>query len=323
MTADTLDLFAMIFDTALRSGFATLMAYAIPLLGALAVIRFYTTIAPLVASGGGLGDALGTCLWTILIIGIYYYLLVNLEALIDAALNTFIHWGLAPGRGAFSLGDFLVPSRLIRAGWKASTPIRELIVNMGWGKAAPWNWPTLVIYLACFLGIAVAFGILTVETLIALFEFRFAAMVSAVLVPWGVLTQTAFFAELSVAWVVGGLIRMLITSALVGITITLFDLQFLVPGQDPGISEALLMALVAGFFAAVSVVIPKRAAAIGARGMALALGAGEVFGPFWRQAPAAVSSVIRGTPPPFNGHGAGANGAGTARPAMAGAGRGA
>jgi type IV secretion system protein TrbL len=317
MNASVVDLMASIFDAALRSGFATLMAYAIPLLGALAIMRFYTTMAPVVASGAGMGDALGTCLWTLIIIGIYYYLLVNLEALIDAALNTFVQWGLAPGRGAFSLGDFLLPSRLIRAGWKASTPIREFILRMGWGRAAPWNWPTLVIFVICFLGIAIAFGILTVETLIALFEFRFAAMVSAVLVPWGVLTQTAFFAELSVAWVVGGLIRMLITAALVGITITLFDLQFLVPGQDPGISEAFLMALVAGFFAAVSVVIPKRAAAIGARGMALALGAGEVFGPFWRQAPAAVASVIRGNPPSSNGQGLG-----TPKPATAGAGRG-
>lgn len=317
MNAAVLDLMAGIFDTALRSGFATLMAYAIPLLGALAVIRFYTTMAPVVAGGAGLGDALGTCLWTILIIGIYYYLLVNLESLIDAALNTFVQWGLAPGRGAFSLGDFLLPSRLIRAGWKASTPIREFILRMGWGRAAPWNWPTLVIFVGCFLGIAVAFGILTVETLIALFEFRFAAMVSAVLVPWGVLTQTAFFAELSVAWVVGGLIRMLIMSALVGITITLFEVAVLVPGQNPGISEALLMALVAGFFAAVFVVIPKRAAAIGARGMALALGAGEVFGPFWRQAPAAVANVIRGNPPSPNGPGAV-----SPRPAIAGAGRG-
>jgi type IV secretory pathway TrbL component len=326
MNADVLDLMAAIFDTALRNGFATLMAYAIPLLGALAVIRFYATMAPVVASGAGLGDALGTCLWTLLIIGIYYYLLVNLEPLIDAGLNTFVTWGLAPGHGAFSLGDFLLPSRLIRAGWIASTPIRELIQGMGWGKAAPWNWPTLVIYVFCFLGIAVAFAVLTVETLIALFEFRFAAMVSAVLVPWGVLTQTAFFAELSIAWVVGGLIRMLITAALVGITITLFDIAVLVPGEDPGISEAFLMAVVAGFFAAVSVVIPKRAAAIGGRGMAMALGTGDVFGPFWRTAGPVVAGVIRGQPPTGNGRGAGGgvgtNGARRAAPAMAGAGRG-
>jgi type IV secretion system protein TrbL len=323
MTADVFDIIVSIFDGALRSGFATLMAYAIPLLGALAVIKFYVTMAPVIASGAGLGDALGACLWTMIVIGIYLYLLVNLEALIDAALNTFITWGLAPAQGTFSLGDFLLPSRLIRAAWTASTPIREFIQNMGYGKAAPWNWPTLFIFLLSFLGIFAGFALLAVEVMIALIEFRYAAMLSAVLVPWGVLTQTAFFAELSVAWVVGGLVRMLIMAGLMGITISLFDVAKLVPGQDPGISEALIMAVMALVFGGLSLVIPKRASTVGARGMALALGAGDVFMPFWRYAPVAAGAAIRGVSQLASRNGTGTpNGSGppTPRPATTSAG---
>jgi type IV secretion system protein TrbL len=322
MTADVLDIIVSIFDGALRSGFATLMAYAIPLLGALAVIRFYVTMAPAVASGAGLGDALGACLWSMIVIGVYFYLLVNLEALTDAALNTFVTWGLAPSGGTFSLGDFLLPSRLIRAAWTASTPIREFITRMGIGKAAPWNWPTLLIFLLSFLGIFAGFAVLAVELMIALIEFRYAAMLSAVLVPWAVLTQTAFFGELSVAWVVGGLIRMLIMAGLMGITITLFDVAKLVPGQDPGISEALIMAVVALVFGGLSLVIPKRASTVGARGMALALGAGEVFMPFWRYAPTVTGSAIRGVSQLASRNGSGSStSTPTSRPSTAGAGR--
>jgi type IV secretory pathway TrbL component len=95
------------------------MAYALPLLGILAIVMFYSTLAPVVMSGAGVGEALAACMWTVITIGVYYYLITYLPYLTDAALQTFVQWGLAPA-GAFTLGDFLLPSCIIRAGWTAA-----------------------------------------------------------------------------------------------------------------------------------------------------------------------------------------------------------
>ena len=41
---------------------------------------------------------------------------------------------------------------------------------------------------------------------------------------WGVLAPTAFFSEFSIGWITGGLLRVLVTGAIVGIAVPLFDL---------------------------------------------------------------------------------------------------
>jgi len=75
------------------------------------------------------------------------------------------------------------------------------------------------------------------------------------------------------------------------------------------------MAAVAIFFATLSLVIPKRASTVGARGMALALGAGEVFAPIWGYAPVAGGVAIRGVSQLASRHGTSPpNGSGTPTP---------
>lgn len=323
MNAETLDVIANIIDVALRNGFTALWAFSIPLLALLAVIRYYVGMSEVVMSGGaGLGDAIGTMLWILLAIGVFHWFLLNLPAILDAALNTFVQWGLAPSGGAFSLGDFLLPSRMIRSWWTGAAAIREFISNMGWGKAAPWNWPTLMIFILAFLGIFAGFAVLAAEVMIALFEFGFARLLSAILVPWGVVTQTAFLAELSIAWLVGGLVRMLIMAALMGITVELFGRVALPGDTDPGIAEALISAFLAAFFAGLSLVIPHRASTVAGRGMALGLGAGAVFQPIWRAGMPAAAVPVRAASAMVQHmrNGSGSNGAGPSGGVSQGAG---
>jgi type IV secretion system protein TrbL len=296
VNADVLDIVIATFIAAIDGGFNTLIAYGIPLLSALAIIVFYVTIAPVVISGAGAGDAIGFLFWVTMKIGVYYWLIINLPYLTNLALQTFIEWGLAPS-GAFTLGDFLLPSRMIRAGWVAALPVGKLIMNMGIGKVAPWNWPTLLIYVFAWIVVMASFAVMAYEVIAAVLEYHFAVMVSPVLFPWGVLTHTGFFAELSVAWIVGGLIRMLIMAGVMGVSLTLFDLITLPDPQafrDAGISEACVAAVLAGFFAAFSWTVPRRASSIGGRGMALALTGSDLYFPIWRAAPVA-ATVVQGT----------------------------
>jgi hypothetical protein len=90
------------------------------------------------------------------------------------------------------------------------------------------------------------------------------------------LTQTAILGELSPSWITAGLVRVLLTSLLMSIGMPLFEMANLAVtprtgGADPKFYGAAVLAVVAFVFMVLSWVLPNRAAAIGGRGMALAL----------------------------------------------------
>src|SRR5438552_6507109 len=104
-------------------------------------------------------------------------------------------------------------------------------------------------------------------------------LVSAVLVPWGVLQPTAFFTEFAIGWMTGGLVRILVTAAVVGTAVPLFDLVSFrtTGGGDPTFYSAIVTGLTSAVFGILSWVIPGRAAAIAGRGVSLALHGGTVM----------------------------------------------
>jgi hypothetical protein len=89
---------------------------------------------------------------------------------------------------------------------------------------------------------------------------------------------TAFFTEFSIGWITGGLVRVLVTTAMVGIAQPLFSSLAtpLTAGGDPTLYGGLMTALVSLIFAILSWVIPGRAAHIAGRGVSLALTASTV-----------------------------------------------
>jgi hypothetical protein len=95
----------------------------------------------------------------------------------------------------------------------------------------------------------------------------------------GVLQPTAFFTGFSIGWLTGGLVRILVTGAIVGIATPLFQIVTAntTVGGDPTIYSAFVMALTSGVFGIVSWVIPGRAAAIAGRGVSLALHGGALL----------------------------------------------
>src|SRR5207249_616822 len=121
--------------------------------------------------------------------------------------------------------------------------------------------------------------LVAVHLMMTIIEFNLATLVGTVLVPWGVLQPTAFFTEFSIGWLTGGLVRVLVTGAIMGIAVPLFDLLAVTTtsGGDPSAYSALIMALTAGVFAILSWVVPGRAAAIAGRGVSLALHGGAIM----------------------------------------------
>jgi len=107
------------------------------------------------------GEALASVLLTVLKIGIFEWLLVNLQDLANAAFATFTQWGASAG-GDFTASRFLNPGAVAETGFRVARPIRDFTDSfIKW--LAVWDWPTLLIYslfhyLIVFAFLALALG---------------------------------------------------------------------------------------------------------------------------------------------------------------------
>ena len=278
MTAGVLDQITNAFVTALQSGLGAVQQFSIPLLAVFAIIAFYVHVGPLVMSGIALGDAVGSVLLTVLKAGIFYWLLVNLAPMTTAAFQTFLQWGIAPTGGGVSAQTFLQPSKILDLGFRAAAPIQVFIQSFtGW--AAVWNQFVIFGFTLAYWMIIGAFAFVSLHLMMTIIEFHFGVLVGAILIPWGILQPTAFLTEFSIGWISGGLIRILITAAMLAIGVPLFDLLAFATtsGGDPSIYSSMVMALTSGMFAWLSWIIPGRAATIAGRGMAIGIHGGTIL----------------------------------------------
>lgn len=229
-------------------------------------------LCDVVLRGSSLNDLLATFVWTLVKIGIFYWVIVIFRDLALAALDTFVTWGLAPGGGQFSLPDFLQPSSIVDAGFVAAVPIQDYIVRQtGWG--AVFNIGQILLYRAAYVAVVLGFVGMALAVMVALVEMHLAIMAGIVLFPWGILSYTIFLSELAVSWIAAGLVRMFITAGLMGISVPLFALAALPVSDtvDPTVYGSIILAVVAVVFAILVWIIPNRAAGMAGRGAALAL----------------------------------------------------
>lgn len=273
MNAGIFDSIVLGFLSAIGGGIVALQQYSLLILGFCALVAYCSTMWPLVLSSG---EALGPVLLMAVRIGVFYWLCISLAALSFAAFDSFLTWGTMPSGGAFSAASFLKPSSIVDLGFRASRPIEVILMGMG-GWTGSWI-PAFVMYTLAKLVIIVAFAFVALHLIMTILEFHLAVMIGMVLFPWGILAQTAFLSEFAISWIVAGLIRVLLTAAIMSIAIPLFDaLKFTqTPGGDPTLYSATIYALAAGVFAILAWQLPKRAAQVGGRGMALAMG-GELL----------------------------------------------
>jgi type IV secretion system protein TrbL len=278
MDATFLDTITDAFVGALQGGLSALSLYSIPLLAAFSLIAFYTQLWPLLASGNGMAaEALAATLFAMVKFGIFFWILINLEAMTTAALDTFFQWGLATG-GSLSLGTFQQPSVIIDQGFAIAKPLIDF--KGSWiDRLVPTFAFTLWGYSLAYWMVVISFFAVALHLILVLIEFYMATMCAAVLIPWGAVSVTAFFTEFSIGWVTGGLVRIMVTAAMLGIAQPLFDDMFVktTPGGDPTWYGGVTMGFGSVLYAILSWVVPGRAANIAGRGVSLALSASTVL----------------------------------------------
>jgi type IV secretion system protein TrbL len=304
MNAEILNTIVSIFAATLDGAFGRLAVYSIPLLSVLGLIYLLLCLGQMTMQSHSLA-ALGDFLWVALKIGVvYFFAFVFYSLFWNAAFYSFLQWGLEGGGGGFGFESFMNPSAILDNGFRAAAPLYDTLNNIG--ALGAFYSPTFYGLFIAYWLIVLSFGVMALHVIMTIIDIKLAIASGAVLFPWCILTQTATLGELSLSWITAGLVRVLLTSLLMGIGQPLFEMANLAVtprtgGADPKFYGATVLAVTALVFMVLSWVLPNRAAAIGGRGMALALSGEALVGGAmagWSAAGATVrytTAVVRGT----------------------------
>jgi hypothetical protein len=299
ITTDLIDQITTAFLAALAAGGQNLGIYSLAILSLCAIIAYYKEYAMVVMYGTGLGDALAGLLVYVMGVMGYYWLMVNLFPMANAALTTAIQWGLA-GTGGTPLTTEMImrPSFIMQEGLKAAFPIAD---QATWFQRV---WSTLKMInqpgdLLAYWFFVLAFLAITTHHMMMLIEYHLSVMCAAVLIPWGLWSATASVGEFAVGWLTGGFIRALVSTAMLGIALPLFGLLNRPAEGFITLYNTVMLVGGAFIFAVLAWVIPARAANIASRGMSLAIHGGTVtaaamtFARFGMMAQGAGAAVTR------------------------------
>jgi P-type conjugative transfer protein TrbL len=224
-----LNLLAGAYLNALEAGARSLTLYAIPILSVAAIAQWHREWWGVVLSGGSqIGDALGHLLFMVVTTGFYLWLLVHLWEIGQAAFDTFAQWGMLGSGHGLTTDQLRNPGFILERGLKLAFPVADQasFLEKAWKAVglvvSPKEWGMALAIVLAFLAIAV-------HHLFLLVEFYMALMCGHVLIGWGMWKVTAHFAEFSLGWITGALIRTLVSCTIIGISIPLFDLIRQVP----------------------------------------------------------------------------------------------
>jgi len=286
-----IDRFLNTFSRYIDSGFGLLQGEVAFLTATLIVIDM--TLAGLFwamghASGQG-EDVLAKLLRKVLYVGAFAYIIGNFNMLAGIVFRSFAGLGLTASGSSLSMGDFLQPGRLAKAGIDAGTPILKQINDLaGFPEVFVNLAPIVVLFIAWFI-VVLSFFVLAVQLFVTLIEFKLTTLAGFVLVPFALWNKTAFLAEKVLGNVVSSGIKVLVLAVIVGIGSWLFA-EFRVHPSEPSLDHALVIMLASLSLLALGIFGPGIAtglvsggpqlgagamagAAVGAAGAAVAVGA--------------------------------------------------
>ena len=313
-----IDHFLDVFSRYIDSGFGLLHGEVAFLTATLIVIDM--TLAGLFwAMGHATGqgeDVIAKLIRKVLYVGAFAYIIGNFNMLASVVFRSFAGLGLTASGSTLSMGNFLQPGRLAKAGIDAAAPILEQIKELsGFPEVFIHLAPIVVLFFA-WLVVIVSFFVLAVQLFVTLIEFKLTTLAGFVLVPFALWNKTAFLAEKVLGNVVSSGIKVLVLAVIVGIGSGLFS-EFNIPaGAEPSIDRALVIMLASLSLLALGIFGPGIAtglvsggpqlgagamagAALGAAGTAVAVGAaasgiGGAVAAGARMAPAAAKAAASG-----------------------------
>lgn len=239
-----IDHFLEVFTRYIDSGFGLLSGEVAFLATTLIVIDI--TLAALFWSWGADEDIIARLVKKTLFVGIFAYIIGNWNALAKIVFESFAGLGLKASGTGFSAADLLRPGRVAQVGLDAGRPILESISGLMGYIAFFENFIQIVVLLFAWVMVLLAFFILAIQLFVTLIEFKLTTLAGFVLIPFGLLGQTAFLAERVLGNVVSSGVKVLVLAVVVGIGSTLFS-EFTAGfgGNQPTVEDAMAIVLAA------------------------------------------------------------------------------
>ena len=224
------------------------------------------------ATGQG-EDVIAKLIRKVLYVGAFAYIIGNFNMLASVVFRSFAGLGLTASGSTLSMGNFLQPGRLAKAGIDAAAPILDQIKELsGFPEVFIHLAPIVVLFFA-WLVVIVSFFVLAVQLFVTLIEFKLTTLAGFVLVPFALWNKTAFLAEKVLGNVVSSGIKVLVLAVIVGIGSGLFS-EFNIPaGSEPSIDRALVIMLASLSLLALGIFGPGIATGLVSGGPQLGAGA--------------------------------------------------
>ena len=153
----------------------------------------------------------------IVYIGFFVWLVQNWQSLTDTIAQSFMYLGFEAGGIGFPQVYLLNPGNIAYRGFTASSPIMTEIGNLCGPIGFFKNFPQIALLTLAVLAILAAFFIVAIQAVVTILSFKLGSLAAFVLIPFGVLSKTAFIAERPLGYVVSSGVRLMVLTLVAGI----------------------------------------------------------------------------------------------------------
>ena len=205
------------FLTVFDGGWGALRPSAMSLFGILVGIEL--TLSGLWWAMSG-DDAIKGLIQKILLIGIFFFFIQQWQMLATTTMQSFARAGATAGNASAAPGsiDLADPSAIVEMGFNAIQPLSDKVDAMTSGAWTTLkNLGTLVQMGLAMIGILFSFFLLGIQCFLVYIEFYIVAILSLILLPFGVFRHTAFMAEKAFGAVIAHGIKLMVLAFVIAI----------------------------------------------------------------------------------------------------------
>jgi type IV secretion system protein TrbL len=209
----------------------------------------------------------------IVYIGLFAWIIQNWQTLTDTLASSFMDLGLKAGGFDGASTYTSQPGYIAYLGYTTAQPLMDQIGRLTGPVAFFKNFVEIAFLAIAVAAIIGAFCIITIQVVVALLTFKFGSLAAFVLVPFAVLSKTAFIAERPLGWVVGSGIRLMVLTLVLGVGNNIFQSLQVPAGQTVTTYQAFCIALAALLLMVLSLVASRLATDMIIGGPTLGVGA--------------------------------------------------
>ncbi len=206
------------FLAVFNGGFSALQPKAMSLFGILVGLEL--TLSGLWWAMSG-NDAVKSLVQKILVIGVFFFFIQQWQMLTTTTLQSFARAGAVAGGAADTpggLNGLSDPSTIVDEGFNAMQPLSDKVDALTQGTwTALKNLGTIMQLGLAMIGILFAFFLLGIQCFLVYIEFYIVAVLSLILLPFGVFRHSAFIAEKAFGAVIAHGVKLMVLAFVIAI----------------------------------------------------------------------------------------------------------